>query len=103
MAGSWDGQTQEVADGVTHESSGWVLAKPAGDGWVKTDERWRTEPTDPIVQGPERSENEPDRGAYPNVAWVKDGDSKECPDTSGRLSPSATQLRATVSSATVST
>ena len=35
--------------------------------------------TDPIVQDPIRSADEPDRAPYLNVAWVKDGESKECP------------------------
>ena len=45
--------------------------------FIGTDTQLVADP--PIIQGPVRSASEPSRGNYPNVRWVKDGGSKECP------------------------
>lgn len=47
-----------------------------GDPWLLVDER--TVQDEPIVQGPVRSADEPDRGDYPDVAWVKDDSTRLC-------------------------
>ena len=46
---------------------------------ARFDGQTRTVQDAPLSQGPIRSASEPDRGAYPDVAWVKDGESIECP------------------------
>ncbi|HEY1085985.1 MAG TPA: hypothetical protein VGE34_04655 [Candidatus Saccharimonadales bacterium] len=80
------GETRVVETGSTWEYSDWTTDE-LGDPWVKVDER--SVQDDPIVQGPVRSANEPDRGDYPDVPWVKDGESKVCP-------PAATPVEGSV-------
>lgn len=57
-----------------------------GGSWTKYGEKDVTDA--PLVQGPITSMTEPDRGAYPNNPWIKDGNSKVCPTKDGAFTKS---------------